>query len=762
MGSAPPHPPKPSRGRSRFRRRLRPLLLLMFSALFLVAMSQGARALWIVAAADIDSRGTGPVFLDRFGERIISRPADLQTYRPLEDISPHVPQAVIAMEDVRFWRHPGVDPIGIARAALSYWRSDAMLQGASTITQQLAKNLFLTPERTFSRKLREAFLALALEMRYSKKQLLELYLNRVYFGSGAYGIEAAARLYFNKGADALDLGEAALLAGLLPAPNRYSPFRDADIARQRRRLVLERMARLGVITQEEAERYAAAPLNVRPPRRDPNGYFTDYVTEKLVEQLGPHLTFHGGLEVMTTLHPDVQAAAGRALAQSGLQGAVVVMDTRSGDILALVGGRDYGESQFNRAVHAYRQPGSAFKPIVFAAALERHWRPNALLDDEPRSYGTYQPTNWGQRYHGRVTMNYALAHSLNAASVWLLRQIGPRAAMDMASRLGIRSLTGDDMHLALALGGLRHGVTPLDLAQAYTAFATGGVLRKGRTILHVRDKDGREWPVSESPAPAPKVLSPQVAYIITHMLQQAMEEGTGTAARLGVPAAGKTGSTNGNRDAWFVGYTPHYLGVVFIGHDDNRPLPGGGGEVAAPVWRAAMAPLVNPARAAAFPVPRGVTPPMLIDVHTGLRAGSGCDQVMTAVFIQGTEPEGWAPCAFAQDPESTEEEDASMEAPRRRRGDGGEEEPQRDKDDASEDRGHREEDTENDGGAGLLFLRRLLRPEGGASAPPRPRAQTDVASKEPPSPSSDMPEESTTRESSAFERWDGSKALPKP
>lgn len=732
-----------------------PLLLLLFAA-------QGGRALWTVAAADIRTRGTGPVFLDRFGERIISRPADFQMYRPLEDISPHVPQAVIAMEDARFWRHPGVDPIGIVRAALSYWRKDGMLQGASTITQQLAKNLFLSPERTFTRKVREAFLALALEVRYSKRELLELYLNRVYFGGGAYGIEAAARVYFNKGAGDLDLGEAALLAGLLPAPNRYSPLRDMDTARERRRLVLERMARLGVITQEEADRYAAAPLTVNPPRRDPNGYFTDYVTEKLVEQLGPHLTFQGGLEVMTTLHPDVQAAAARALAQSGLQGAVIVMDTRSGDILALVGGRDYRESQFNRAVHAYRQPGSAFKPIVFAAALERHWAPNTLLEDELRPYGDYKPTNWGDRYHGRVTMNYALAHSLNAASVWLLRQMGPRAAMDMASRLGISSLTGEDMHLALALGGLRHGVTPLHLAEAYTAFATGGVLRKGRTILHVRDKNGQEWPVSEVPTTAPRVMSPQVAYIVTHMLQQALERGTGTAARLGVPAAGKTGSTNGNRDAWFVGYTPHYLAAVFIGHDDNRALPGGGGEVAAPVWRAAMAPLVNPARAAAFPAPRGVTLPIPIDVHTGLRAGSGCEHVMAAVFIQGTEPERWASCAFSREPEDEEKDRLGKTSADQRGEDGdGRSGPPRDKEE-----GRQDGEGENDGGAGLLFLRRLLRSTGGASAPkhepPAADASSPASSSPLPTGEEDEEQEDNKRESSAFERWDGSEALPMP
>src|SRR5690606_24925340 len=258
------------------------------------------------------------------------------------------------------------------------------------------------------------------------------------------------------------------------------------------------------------------------------------------------------------------------------------------------------------------------------------------------------PIYWDGRYRGPVTMGYALAHSLNAASVWLLSQIGPRAAVEMARRLGIDSVTGGDAHLALALGGLRHGVSPLRLAEAYTAFATGGVLRRARSILHVRGPGGREWPVREGrPPAAPRVLSPHVAYMMTAMLQEAVESGTGAAARLPVPVAGKTGSTNDNRDAWFVGYTPRHLAAVFIGHDDNRPLPGGGGAVAAPVWRQVMVALVDDTIPDRFPVPRGVVGDVAIDPYTGLLAGPGCPERLRAAFVGGTEPREWAPCSLA-------------------------------------------------------------------------------------------------------------------
>lgn len=674
----------------------------------------GLRSLLAVASADLRAAGGGPVFFDRYGRPIPFTSRERRLYVPLQEISPHLVQAVVAMEDARFFRHPGIDPVSIVRASISNLRG-SRLQGASTITQQLAKNLFLSPERTWRRKIEEASLALALELRLSKDEILELYLNRIYLGEGAYGVQAAAKTYFGKDASQLTLGEAALLAGLLPAPNLYSPFRNPERALQRRQLVLNRLVELDLVDRQTATAAAREPLNLQPPDAGRAAYFLDFVIDRLVTHLGPELTFHGDLRVETTLDLRLQQVAHQALGDR--QGAVVVLDLENGEILAMVGGRDYRESPFNRATHALRQPGSAFKPFVYAAALERGWTLASLLEDEPKAYGDYRPVNWDNRYRGKVTMKQAMAQSLNAASVWLLHQLGPAAALNLAWRLGIDTLTADDRHLALALGGLSRGVTPLRLAEAYTAFATGGILKRAKALRRVTDRDGREWPVREADGDR-RVLSPEVAYLVTDMLTYALEEGTGTRARLGRPAAGKTGSTNDLRDAWFVGYTPRYLAAVYIGNDDNRPVAGGGGAVAAPVWQQVMAALTAQQPPEEFPVPPSIIPGVPIDAATGLRAGPGCEQQHPTAFIQGTEPHMWAPCSFPDEPEASDGEEGAEGIREGGPGDGSTTE------DGRAD-GFGDPGTEEEGAGrqrGLLFLRSLFRrrdfdPLSGGSGP---------------------------------------------
>ena len=510
----------------------------------------------------------------------------------LEQLPPYLPNAVIAIEDRRFRSHFGVDPIGLARAMFTNLTSGRLQQGGSTLTQQLAKNLFLEPDRTIKRKIQELVLAFWLEAEYSKDEILEMYLNRVYLGSGAYGVDAAARRYFGKSARLMTIPEAATIAGLLKAPSRYSPARNPDLAEDRAQLVLAAMNEEGYITDDEAKNALAAPAKVvRRYTTASDNYAADWVMDVL-----PH--FVGSIEkdiiVDTTIDPRMQLAAEQAL-RSALsenrqtfgvsQGAIVTLDT-AGAVKALVGGADYSKSQFNRAVYAKRQPGSSFKPFVYLAALENGLSPQSVRQDRPVKYGNWSPKNYTNEHYGPVTLTRALSLSLNTVAAQLAHEVGAGTVAGTAKRLGITS----DMKRNLSLSLGTSEVTPIEIAGAYVPLSNGGygvlphIIRRIKTVdgktLYSRSGDGRG-----------RVVERRHVGEMNLMMSETLMTGTGRKARLesGRPAGGKTGTSQDFRDAWFIGYTGNLTTAVWFGNDDNSPTKKAtGGGLPAEVWKDVM------------------------------------------------------------------------------------------------------------------------------------------------------------------------------
>ncbi|HVZ52452.1 MAG TPA: PBP1A family penicillin-binding protein [Pseudolabrys sp.] len=499
----------------------------------------------------------------------------------LKELPAYVPKAFIAIEDRRFYDHYGVDPLGIVRALVANVLHRGVAQGGSTITQQLAKNLFLTQERTITRKLQEVLLALWLERKFTKTQILELYLNRVYFGSGAYGIEQAAQRYFGKPARQLTLAEAALLAGLVKSPSRLAPTRNFDAAEKRAKAVLSAMAELGFISDAN-ERVALA----RPPRivaQAGNGsvnYVADWVMDVLNDVLG-HV--EEDIVVSTTIDANLQAGAEKALddelAQKGgkagvSQGALVAM-TPDGAVRALVGGRNYGESQFNRAVAARRQPGSAFKPFVYLTALEHGLTPDTVREDRPINVKGWQPENYGREYHGPVTLTQALAMSLNTVSVRLTLEMTPLAVIRTAHRLGIASKLEPNASIALGTSE----VSMLELVGAYAPFANGGYATIPHVIERITAGNGKVL-YARNDQQLGRIIDARYVAMMNAMMRETLTIGTAHKAALpGWPAAGKTGTSQDFRDAWFIGYTAHLVTGVWLGNDDGAPtkhVTGGG------------------------------------------------------------------------------------------------------------------------------------------------------------------------------------------
>jgi len=519
---------------------------------------------------------------------------------PLEQISPYLIQATIALEDRRFYQHHGLDFRGILRALGVNWRAHRIRQGGSTLTQQVARNLYLTHRKTWARKIPEMILALKIERIYSKEEILEIYLNEVFYGQGAYGVRTAAQTYFGKEPRDLTLGESALLAALPRQPSSFSPYRDPSEAKRKRALVLRLMAEQGFITPLQAARAAREPLALKPlqprwrPLRAP--YFTTYALQELIARYGEDRVYREGLRVYTTVDLRLQAAADQALREElrrsagrrVTQGALVVLDPHTGAILALVGGRNFQESQFNRATQARRQPGSAFKPFIYAAALLKGWQPTDTLLDRPlvlRSppQPVWRPQNYDHRWRGRVTLRTALRDSINIPTIRLLQQVGPSSVIQLAQRMGIREPLKP--YLSLALGSSE--VTLLSLTSAYGVFATGGWRCEPTAILKVMDQDGT---VLETLTPRrTRALSAEVAWMMTNLLREVIRAGTGRNANIGLPAGGKTGTTDDGRDAWFVGFTPDFVAGVWVGNDDNTPMVGvWGGNVCAPIWAQVM------------------------------------------------------------------------------------------------------------------------------------------------------------------------------
>ncbi len=660
---------------------------------------------------------------------------------PFEKIPDNVKNAVVAVEDSRFWRHKGIDYIGIARALVQDIIHASLKEGGSTITQQLAKIMFLSPEKTFKRKIREAQLAMRLEKELSKKEILEIYLNKVYFGHGAYGIEMASRVYFGKSVGQLSLPEAAMLAGLIKAPSTYSPYSDLVKAKERQETVLARMEDAGYITASQRTAAKAALLSLSSLRSntDTYNYFLEYVRQQLEQKYGVEMVYKGGMKVYTTLSKSDQMHAQRAL-QEGLrevdkrrgwrgpvghkdlikedtaehkvsftasagdistgvvmsvglkeavvkargltgklllsdslwavnspgkavkstagsaktlrltdilhrgdiiwvkfrsiasknvtfsleqepdiEGAVVAVEPETGYVRAIVGGYSFTRSEFNRALNAQRQPGSAFKPIIYAAALENNFTPASVIDDTPVSYpggpsGEWRPENYDRKFYGPTRLREALAYSRNVVTVKLVQAVGIDKVMAFARDIGID--TNMPRELTIALGSI--SVTPMELAFTYATFANGGVKMKPIAIKYVSDAQGN---VLESNEPeGVESISPQTAFLITSMMEDVIRYGTGMRGNIGRTAAGKTGTSNDYKDAWFAGYTPQLVGCVWVGYDDMRKSLGRGevgGRAAAPIWANFMRNALAGEPVEEFTVPEGIVR-LPVDPATGL------------------------------------------------------------------------------------------------------------------------------------------------
>jgi len=551
-------------------------------------------------------------YLDRSGALVAVRGSQYAPPVNLDKLPPYVPKAFVAIEDRWFNYHFGFNPWGIVRSQIyNVTHRGGPLRGGSTITQQLARNLFLTSNQTYRRKAQELILAVWLEAKFSKKEILELYLNRVYFGAGAYGIEAAAQRYFGKPASQLSVGESALLAGMMKGPSRYSPVSASERAARRATIVLDEMVRTGAITPAEREQAFRTPVRVNPVLANQRAqYFTDWVDDQVRSLVGEPTE---DLVVETTLDLPIQTSAEQALkqgiaaakGQGVAQGALVAIDGE-GRIRAYVGGADYSESQFDRATMARRQAGSAFKPFVYLTAMEQGRTPDALVVDEPLKIGAWEPKNYTGDYRGEMTLQTALAQSINTVAARLANEIGTGNVAATARRLGITSHIQLDP--SMALGAVE--VSPLEMAQAYAPFANGGFLAKGYGIERIRTAAGRVLYDHNVGKPARRAVigSPALQYM-NQMLRQVIASGTGARARVGgYDLAGKTGTTSDYRDAWFVGYTGGFVTAVWVGKDDNRPMKRvtGGGPPAG-IWRDFMTAALP--RLRTQPIPGGAPAP---------------------------------------------------------------------------------------------------------------------------------------------------------
>lgn len=516
----------------------------------------------------------------------------------LSDLPPWVGQAVLAIEDRRFYHHPGIDVIGLSRAMIANLQAGRWVQGGSTLTQQLAKNLFLSPDKTLRRKGQEALMAIYVESRFTKDEILEAYLNRVYFGAGAYGVEAAARAHFSKRARDLTLWESAVLAGLLKAPSRYSPHSNPVLAAARAQTVLSTMVEAGYITEEQEKKAVKAGRSMASGARKAQGrYFPDWVLSQLDEFIGDPFagaSGEGDIEVRTTLEPRMQVVAEKAMRdtldaivpeEKVSQGALVTL-AKDGAVLAMVGGRDYAQTQFNRAAQALRQPGSSFKPFIYLAAIESGYGPGDMILDAKIEDGSYRPDNYEGQYYGEVTLADALAFSMNTAAIRLLSAVGVPHLLDVARRAGLP----DTLRPELATGLGASEVTLLDMTGAYATISNGGYQARPYGVLSVKDAKGHVL-YARAPQDQPRVFSPRDLSLLDGMLEQVVLRGTGMAAQTGgLRVAGKTGTTQNYRDAWFIGYTDSLVTGIWMGNDDDTPMRKvSGGRYPARLWRDYMA-----------------------------------------------------------------------------------------------------------------------------------------------------------------------------
>ncbi len=561
--------------------------------------------------SELEKSKSATTVYDRDGEPVATLFAKTRLWAPLKDIPKDLQNAFIATEDYRFYQHKGIDFRGILRAVYRDILAGKKVQGGSTITQQLVKNIFLSQEKSIFRKIFEMAYAIRIEQQYSKGQILEFYLNSIYFGHGTWGVQGAAEVYFGKLVQQLTTPESALISGLAKSPEYYSPYRNPQAARERRNLVLKLMRKHGYLNQTEAERYTKEPVKSleRPGSTYVGAYLADYALTILQQKTKYSEGYlrSAGLAIYTTMDRRVQAAAEDAMEalpasktdQWGItqpQGAVVVLKPTTGEILALVGGRRFNPAQVNRAFEIYRQPGSAIKPFLFATALETGYRPETKMIDQPLEVivngRPWRPQNYDDKYRGEITLRTALEESVNTIAVQLVQRLGPGNVYALARRMGLESLVAkgerNDLGPApLALGGLTKGVTLLELTGAYTPIANQGLRSQPFGIFRVYDRSGKL--IYQDRIIQDAVISPETASELTSMMEGVITRGTGIRANIGVKAAGKTGTTNRNTNGWFIGYTADYLAGVWIGNDrSDQPLlvkgtPLGSG-TAASIW----------------------------------------------------------------------------------------------------------------------------------------------------------------------------------
>jgi len=655
-------------------------------------------AAYIVITKDLPSASKLETYTPNLSTKIYDKDNNLiaelsterRTFVPLADIPVNLQHAFIAIEDNYFYEHWGISTKGILRAITRAFLSRRIAEGGSTITQQLAKTIFLTPEKTLLRKIRELIITVQIERNYSKEEIMQFYINQIYFGNGAYGVQSAAMIYFNKDAKNLTLAESAMLAAIPKSPNYYNPFKNKEAALNRRNTVIARMYDLGFITQQQKDEAVATPLPDKPAAEAfvSGSYFVEFLRIMLEPKYGTNVLFKGGLSIYTTLDMKAQAAAEKALItalddfdktrvdyfkQIGrtpvkVQGALIAIDVKTGAIRAMVGGRDFKETQFNRAIQAKRQPGSSFKPFVYLGAIESGFTAATILDDSPlifvRNASGWQivsrdpayletlaetrtetdmvdtnkiwvPTNFGGTFRGPVTMRTALALSINMAAIELITRITPAKVINVARRLGITTPLNNTMSLALGSSD----VTLQEMVSAYATFPAGGVKSTPFVITKILDKDGKV--LEENTSQQYDAISPQEAYIMTDMMRSVVERGSGWYAKnLGRPAAGKTGTTNESTDAWFIGFTPQLAAGVWVGYDDrtlNLGSKATGGVLAAPIWTNFMLGALAGTPAEDFQQPGNIEW-ALVDVKTGLLALSKTPGAFLEAFIKGTAP----------------------------------------------------------------------------------------------------------------------------
>ncbi|GAB6181130.1 PBP1A family penicillin-binding protein [Desulfotomaculum defluvii] len=607
----------------------------------------------------------------------------------LDEVPDTVKDAFLAIEDDRFYEHHGINFRSFGRALFRNVTAGGIREGFSTITMQLVKLSYLSPEQSLKRKMQEVILTLQMERHFTKDEIFEMYLNKIYFGQGAYGIQSAAQTYFGKDlkTDNITLEEAAFLAGLPQAPSSYSRYldsgksseqdeqqikeqyeKDYQLTLNRRNIVLQRMKETGKITEEQRESASSQPLpddNKMQTTKYPYPYFVDYVTDELIKKYGPDMVYKGGLKVYTTLDPEVQKIAELALAnpnnfpnypadKNGTpqpQGAAVFMEPGTGYLRAIVGGREHTHQRaLNRATQYQvlengskigRQPGSSIKPLVaYGPAIEyKGMGPASVIDDIPTSFGSYSPKNSGGGFRGLITMRQALTSSVNIVAVKLLNTVGIQQSVKFAQGLGITTLDANRDGLAMALGGVSSGVVPLDMAGAYGAFANQGIYVKPHAIIKIERYDGTI--VDEFKPERNQAMKPSTAYLITDMLRSAVQYGTGSRANLGArPVAGKTGTTDEGKDIWFVGYTPELVGAVWVGHDLPQRMPQAyGGIYPAMIWREVMSKALADVPVRSFRKPSGIET-ATVDSKSGLLPGPNTpsDHMVSDIFAQGTVP----------------------------------------------------------------------------------------------------------------------------